>query len=466
MIIQMPDKVKEIIHTLVDHGYEAYAVGGCVRDSILGRIPGDWDITTSAQPEQVKQLFRRTIDTGIEHGTVTIMLDKDGFEVTTYRIDGEYEDNRHPKNVEFTSNLVEDLKRRDFTINAMAYNDNEGIVDKFHGLDDIKSKIIRCVGNPDERFDEDALRILRAIRFAAQLNFTIEPETEAAIEKKTDFLRNISAERIRVELEKLLVSKHPEKLIHAYRLGITDVVIPEFDKMMVTPQNMSSHIYGVGEHSIAAVQAVQKLFANVPYVEDAKEQDTFCLDHKLQAILCFTMLLHDCGKPSKRQTDEDGLDHFYGHAQESAVLAKKILRRLKYDNYTIDTATALIKYHDYPLTTDKTGLRRAANKIGVDLMELLFLVKEADALAHAKDACESRLESLYQVKEVYREICKANDCLQLKDLAVTGKDLMEIGFEQGKMLGIILKQLLEHVLENPQDNKKELLLDYARGLKD
>ena len=466
MVIQMPDKVKEIIQTLVDHGYEAYAVGGCVRDSILGRIPGDWDITTSAQPEQVKQLFRRTIDTGIEHGTVTIMLDKDGFEVTTYRIDGEYEDNRHPKNVEFTSNLVEDLKRRDFTINAMAYNDQEGVVDKFHGLDDIKRKIIRCVGNPDERFDEDALRILRAIRFAAQLDFIIEPETEAAIEKKTDFLRNISAERIRVELEKLLVSKHPEKLIYAYRLGITDVVMPEFDKMMVTPQNMSSHIYGVGEHSIAAVQAVQKLFANVPYVEDAKEQDTFCLDHKLQAILCFTMLLHDCGKPSKRQTDEDGLDHFYGHAQESAVLAKKILRRLKYDNYTIDTATALIKYHDYPLTPDKTGLRRAANKIGVDLMELLFLVKEADALAHAKDACESRLQSLYQVKEVYREICKANDCLQLKDLAVTGKDLMEIGFKQGKMLGIILNQLLEHVLENPQDNKKELLLDYAKGLKD
>lgn len=466
MVIQMPDKVKEIIQTLVEHGYEAYAVGGCVRDSILGRIPGDWDITTSAQPEQVKQLFRRTIDTGIEHGTVTIMLDKDGFEVTTYRIDGEYEDNRHPKNVEFTSNLVEDLKRRDFTINAMAYNDQEGVVDKFHGLDDIKRKIIRCVGNPDERFDEDALRILRAIRFAAQLDFTIEPETEAAIEKKTDFLRNISAERIRVELEKLLVSKHPEKLIHAYRLGITDIVMPEFDKMMVTPQNMSSHIYGVGEHSIAAVQAVQKLFANVTYVEDAKEQDTFCLDHKLQAILCFTMLLHDCGKPSKRQTDEDGLDHFYGHAQESAVLAKKILRRLKYDNYTIDTATALIKYHDYPLTPDKTELRRAANKIGVDLMELLFLVKEADALAHAKDACESRLQSLYQVKEVYREICKANDCLQLKDLAVTGKDLMEIGFEQGKMLGIILNQLLEHVLENPQDNKKELLLDYAKGLKD
>lgn len=464
MVIQMPDKVKEIIQTLVDHGYEAYAVGGCVRDSILGRTPGDWDITTSAKPEQVKQLFRRTIDTGIEHGTVTIMLDKDGFEVTTYRIDGEYEDNRHPKNVEFTSNLVEDLKRRDFTINAMAYNDKEGIVDKFRGLEDIERKIIRCVGNPDERFDEDALRILRAIRFAAQLDFAIETETEVAIEKKAKFLSNISAERIRVELEKLLMSKHPEKLIHAYKLGITEIVLPEFDKMMNTPQNMPSHIYGVGEHSIAAVQAVQSLFVNIPYVEDAKEQILFSLDHKLQVILCFTMLLHDCGKPSKRETDENGMDHFYGHAQESAVLAKKILRRLKCDNYTIDTATALIKYHDYPLTTDKTGLRRAANKIGVDLMELLFLVKEADSLAHAKEACESRLQSLYEVKEVYQEICIANDCLELKDLAVTGKDLIEAGFEQGKLLGIILNQLLQHVLENPQDNKKELLLDIAKSL--
>lgn len=461
----MPDKVKEIIQTLVEHGFEAYAVGGCVRDSILGRVPGDWDITTSAKPEQVKNLFRRTVDTGIEHGTVTIMLDKEGFEVTTYRIDGEYEDNRHPKNVEFTSNLVEDLKRRDFTINAMAYNDREGIVDKFDGLGDIKRRVIRCVGNAEERFDEDALRILRAIRFAAQLDFTIEEDTQAAIEKKREFLHNISAERIRVELEKLLVSKHPEKLVHAYRLGITKVVMPEFDTMMITPQNSPYHIYGVGEHCIAAVQSVQRLFEDVPYVEDAKEHGGFCLDKKLQAILCLTMLLHDCGKPSNRTTDEEGIDHFYGHPQESSVLAKKILRRLKYDNYTIDTVTALIKYHDYPLTTDKVELRRAANKIGIDLMELLFLVQEADALAHAKEICETRLQSLYQVKEVYREICEAKDCLSLKDLAVTGKDLMGIGFKQGKILGTVLNQLLQHVLENPKDNKKEILLKYAEQYK-
>lgn len=466
MIIHMPDKVKKIIQTLVDHGFEAYAVGGCVRDSILGRVPGDWDITTSAKPEQVKQLFRRTIDTGIEHGTVTIMIDKEGFEVTTYRIDGEYEDNRHPKNVEFTSNLVEDLKRRDFTINAMAYNDHEGIVDKFHGLGDIKTKVIRCVGNAEERFDEDALRILRAIRFAAQLDFTIEEDTQMAIEKKAELLRNISAERIRVELEKLLVSKHPEKLIHAYRLGITDIIIPEFDRMMITPQNTPTHIYGVGEHCIASVQEMQRLFEQVPYAEDAKEQDTFCLDHKLQTILCLTMLLHDCGKPNSRKTDEDGIDCFYGHEEESAVLAKKILRRLKCDNYTIDTATALIKYHDYPLIPDKVELRKAANMIGVDLMELLFLVKEADASARAKEVCESRLQLLNQIKEVYREICEAKDCLSLKELAVTGKDLMEIGFEQGKILGTVLNKLLQHVLENPLDNKKELLLEYAKGLKE
>lgn len=451
MVIQTPEKVNEIIQTLVKNGFEAYAVGGCVRDSILGRIPGDWDITTSAKPEQVKKLFRRTIDTGIEHGTVTVMLDKEGFEVTTYRIDGEYEDNRHPKNVEFTSNLLEDLKRRDFTINAMAYNEKEGIVDKFEGLIDIKKRLIRCVGDANERFDEDALRILRAIRFAAQLDFTIEGATEQAIESKAYLLKNISAERIRVELEKLLTSNHPEKLIDAYQLGITEVVFPEFDMMMKTIQNSPYHVYGVGEHCIEAVRAVL--------------QQCHDFEYKTKVILCFTMLLHDCGKPKKQVTDEKGIHHFYGHADESARVAKKVLQRLKFDNYTIDTVTALVKYHDYPLSVNKVALRKAVNKIGVDLMELLFLVKEADSKAHAASACEERLKQLSEVIDVYREIRRDNDCLQLKNLAVTGGDLIAIGFEQGKILGTTLNQLLQHVLEVPSDNKKEKLLEYAKQLR-
>ena len=247
-MIILPEKVKFIIDTITEAGYEAYAVGGCIRDSILGRVPDDWDITTSAKPQQVKELFRRTIDTGIEHGTVTVMLDKDGFEVTTYRIDGEYEDSRHPKEVIFTANLIEDLKRRDFTINAMAYNEQAGLVDVFGGTEDIERKMIRCVGNAEERFTEDALRMMRAIRFSAQLGYEIEEGTKEAIRKLAGNLRNISAERIQVELVKLLVSPHPDYLRTAYETGVTKVVLPEFDACMETPQVHPHHCYNVGEH--------------------------------------------------------------------------------------------------------------------------------------------------------------------------------------------------------------------------
>lgn len=230
--IRIPESVERILKTLMEHGYEAYAVGGCVRDAVLGRTPNDWDITTSAKPEAVKRLFRKTIDTGIAHGTVTVMLDHTGYEVTTYRIDGEYEDGRHPKNVEFTGNLVEDLKRRDFTINAMAYNHIHGLVDAFDGIGDIRCRRIRCVGNPSDRFNEDALRILRAIRFAAGLDFEIEDETRKAVAILAGNLRKISKERIQAELEKLLMSSHPEKLIIAYETGVSKVVFPELDRIM------------------------------------------------------------------------------------------------------------------------------------------------------------------------------------------------------------------------------------------
>ncbi|HOO28114.1 MAG TPA: CCA tRNA nucleotidyltransferase, partial [Lachnospiraceae bacterium] len=247
MQIRLPDKVKSIIRTLQDEGYEAYAVGGCVRDSVLGRIPEDWDITTNAHPLQIKALFRRTVDTGIQHGTVTVMIGKESFEVTTYRIDGEYEDSRHPKEVRFTKTLAEDLRRRDFTINAMAYNEETGIVDVFGGLSDLEKGIIRAVGNAEERFSEDALRILRAIRFCAQLNYSIEEKTEAAVKKLAKTLANISAERIRTELLKLLLSQSPEKLSIAYETGVIAVILPEFDHMMRTDQNHPHHCFNVGE---------------------------------------------------------------------------------------------------------------------------------------------------------------------------------------------------------------------------
>jgi tRNA nucleotidyltransferase (CCA-adding enzyme) len=286
MEFQIPEKVQYIIDTLVDHGFEAYAVGGCVRDMILGKNPEDWDITTSAKPFEVKKVFKRTVDTGIEHGTVTVLLDKDHYEVTTYRLDGIYEDNRRPKEVSFTSSLEEDLKRRDFTINAMAYNPQLGIVDLFGGVKDLKNRLIRCVGNPMERFDEDALRILRAVRFSAQLDFQIEEATKLAIKEKAGLLKNISAERIRMELTKLLVSDNPDRLRLLYELGISKVILPEFDRMMTTPQKNIHHAYSVGEHTIKAVSAVAGSVSENRF--SARER----------TILRWTMLLHEIEKPS------------------------------------------------------------------------------------------------------------------------------------------------------------------------
>ena len=246
--LRLPEAVTSIIRTLESHGYEAYAVGGCVRDSLLGRAPSDWDITTSALPAQVKRLFRRTVDTGLQHGTVTVLMENEGYEVTTYRVDGVYEDGRHPKEVTFTASLEEDLKRRDFTINAMAYNPGTGIVDLFSGMTDMEHKIIRCVGDPLERFTEDALRIMRAVRFSAQLGFSIQDQTKQALSVLAPNLKLVSAERIRTELVKLLVSPHPDYLRTAYEAGITRIFFPEWDACMETPQNTPHHCYSVGEH--------------------------------------------------------------------------------------------------------------------------------------------------------------------------------------------------------------------------
>lgn len=450
MKIQVPTHVEYIINTLMEHDYEAFAVGGCVRDTILEREPGDWDITTSAKPEEVKALFRRTIDTGIEHGTVTIMLDKVGYEVTTYRIDGEYEDNRHPKNVEFTSDLIEDLKRRDFTINAMAYNHNDGIVDAFQGLEDIKNKVIRCVGNARDRFDEDALRIMRAVRFAAQLGFTIDEETRKAIEEKAQHLKNISAERIRVELVKLITSAHPELLITASELGITKQFLPEFDRMLATPQTNPHHIYNVGRHSIEAVKAIRKVTKDLE------------LDDKMITILCLTMLLHDVAKPLTRTIDETGRDHFHGHQEEGVLIVKDILKRLKFDNMTIDMVSELVKFHDERIEPSAREVRRATSRIGLSLMPYLFYVQRCDVYAQNPETWNEKFAILDQIETLYLELVEKKHCVQLKDLAVTGKDLIQIGYKPGKVIGEVLSQLLEEVLEYPERNEKEYLLEVAR----
>lgn len=441
MKIEIPEKAKRIIDIITEAGYEAYIVGGCVRDSILGRNPEDWDITTSARPDQVKALFRRTIDTGIQHGTVTVMMDKEGFEVTTYRIDGKYEDSRHPKDVTFTPNLVEDLKRRDFTINAMAYNEKDGLIDIFGGMQDIENRIIRCVGDARERFREDALRIMRAIRFSAQLGYSIEEQTKEAIKELSPNLKNISAERIQVELVKLLISPNPDYIREAYETGVTKVILPEFDAMMETPQNHNHHMYDVGEHTLHSLK----------YVEADK-------------VLRLALLFHDIGKPATHITDERGIDHFKGHPAVGEDMTKAILRRLKFDNDTIYTVSKLVKFHDYGngVDPDMRIVRRAIHKMGEDIFPLVPRVKYADIMAQSDYKRQEKLDAAAKWERLYEEIKAKNQCVSLKTMAVTGSDLIAMGMKPGKEIGAILQELLELVLEYPEKNTKEDLLQEAR----
>lgn len=440
MQIILPDKVKQIIETLTAAGFEAYAVGGCVRDSILGRTPEDWDITTSAKPDEVKKLFARTIDTGIEHGTVTVMIQREGFEVTTYRIDGEYEDSRHPKEVVFTPSLEEDLKRRDFTMNAMAYNDKDGIIDIFNGMKDIDDKVIRAVGIAKERFTEDALRIMRAVRFSAQLDYQIAEETKRAMAETAPKLRHISAERIQTELVKLIISAHPEKLYDAYKTHITEMILPEFDKAMQTQQNNPHHCYSVGEHTLAAMQAV-----------------------RADKILRLTMLFHDLGKTETGTKDEQGIHHFHGHAEVSEQIARKALHRLKFDNDTLDKVTKLVKMHDYQPALTAKSIRRAIRNIGEDLFSLWIEVQRADVAAQSTYQREIKSERIDRTEEIYHKIIEDADCVSLKTLAVTGKDLIEAGMPPGKEIGAALAGLLEIVMDAPELNTKEYLLSVIFG---
>ncbi len=452
MRFSIPDKVNAIIEELMRHGYEAYAVGGCVRDMLLGREPEDWDITTSATPCEVKKLFRRTVDTGIEHGTVTVLMDSEHFEVTTYRLDGVYEDNRHPREVSFTSSLTEDLKRRDFTINAMAYNEKEGFIDLFGGMEDLKNKLIRCVGSAEERFDEDALRILRAVRFSAQLGFMIEEQTLQAIRDRAGNLKNISAERIRVELTKLLLSDHSDRLHMLYEVGITKVVLPEFDAMMTTQQKNIHHIYSVGEHTIHAVEQVAGKLSEGRYTI------------RERTILRWTMLLHDIEKPNTHSIGKDGQSHFYGHQEKGSLTAKHILRRLKFDNDTLDAVVHLIRWHDYRFVLTPAGMRKAASKIGKDYMELLFEVNRADTSAKNPEHTQEKYDRLEEAKRLYQEILAGGECVSLKELRVNGRDLIDIGLKPGKAMGDLLNHLLEEVLEKPELNRKETLLAMARTI--
>ncbi|MCX4343528.1 MAG: HDIG domain-containing protein [Kineothrix sp.] len=441
MRIQLPEKVHKIIETLETAGYEAYAVGGCVRDSILGRKPDDWDITTSAKPGEIKNLFPRTVDTGIKHGTVTVLLAGEGFEVTTYRIDGEYEDGRHPNEVTFTANLREDLRRRDFTINAMAYNDRSGLVDIYGGISDMENQVIRCVGNAGERFGEDALRMLRAVRFSAQLGYRIDEITGEAIKKLAFNLQKISAERIQTELVKLATSPHPDYLRIAYELGITAQVLPEFDLCMETPQRHKHHCYNVGEHILHSMLGVQP-----------------------DKVLRLGMLFHDIGKPQTLTVDPDGTTHNKKHPFEGEKITRKAMRRLKFDNDTIDQVTKLVLYHDYDIAPTQAGVRRAMNRMGENIFAMIFTVRRADISAQSDYMREEKLAKVAYIEKLYQEILTRRDAVTLKDLAVSGSDLIAEGMQPGREIGETLAALLDKVLEDPDLNTREILLKLSKEL--
>ena len=441
MQIRLPEKVHNIINTLEEAGYEAYAVGGCVRDSVLGRTPDDWDITTSAKPDEMKRLFPRTVDTGIKHGTVTVLLGGEGFEVTTYRIDGTYEDGRHPSEVTFTASLKEDLRRRDFTINAMAYNERDGLVDLYGGLADIENQVIRCVGNAEERFDEDALRMLRAVRFSAQLGYRIDETTGEAIKALAPNLQKISAERIQVELVKLVISPHPDYLRNAYELGITAQVLPEFDLCMETPQRHKHHCYDVGEHILHSMLGVEP-----------------------DKVLRLGMLFHDIGKPQTLTIDPDGTTHNKRHPFEGEKITRKVMRRLKFDNDTTDKVTKLVLYHDYDIALTEAGVRRAVNRIGEEIFPMIFSVRRADIAAQSDYMREEKLAKVAYIEKLYRGILSRKEAVTLKDLAISGNDLIAEGMPPGRQIGETLSALLERVLDDPSLNTKEILLKLYKEL--
>lgn len=452
--IKIPSGANEIIHSLQNNGYEAFLVGGCVRDSILGRPIHDYDITTSATPDEMMEVFKdkRIIETGLQHGTITIVIDGEPYEVTTYRIDGNYSDNRRPDKVTFTKSLKEDLKRRDFTINAMAYNDEVGLVDPFNGMEDIRYHKIQCVGKPEDRFDEDALRILRAIRFASQLSFVLKPNTDYILHKMYQNLENISVERINSEFCKIAASSNFCVQMVLYS-DVLSLFIPEIKDMFDFLQNNPYHIYDVWGHTIHAVEA---------YSCDC-EEDLNSID----LITSLAVFFHDIGKPHCYQDGEDGIRHFKGHGKVSADITDEIMKRLRFDNDTREKVVQLIYYHDATFEVGEKYVKRWLNKIGEEQFRRLFNVRRADIKAQAYTEQESRLQKIDNIEYILEEVLQKDECFSLKDLAVNGKDLITIGYKPGKEIGEVLNNLLDSVISGEYINEKEKLLEIAeRRLQD
>lgn len=442
MTMDMPKNADIAINLLQSAGFEAYAVGGCVRDSLLGKTPNDWDITTSAKPEDMKSVFAdfHCIDTGIKHGTVTVVIDGEPLEITTFRLDGEYEDNRHPKSVTFTSNLGADLGRRDFTVNAMAYSKKTGTVDLFGGQNDLKNKIIRCVGDPDRRFNEDALRILRALRFASALDFEIEEKTAQSLLKNRALLGNISEERIAKELLKLVCGKGAKRILTDFAPVLFEI-LPELQPMYKNSHDNPHHCYDIYEHTLIAVESIDP-----------------------EPTLRFAMLLHDCGKPAVKKFDENGVAHFYGHQRISAEISAQILARLKVSNKFRDEILFLVSNHDrWELYENTEKMPRYLSKFGLDGVLNLLKVMRADVLAQSPEY-RYRLDQIADAEETAKNLAAQKPCLSLSELQINGRTLMDIGIPQGRKLGAVLAQLLDEVIDGVTKNTQEALTTRAREI--
>ncbi|MDE7262331.1 MAG: HD domain-containing protein [Oscillospiraceae bacterium] len=433
-MFSLPEQVQETLRRLEDAGYEAWCVGGAVRDALLGRTPGDWDVTTSAPPEVTLEIFApRALPTGLQHGTVTVY---GGVEVTTFRRDGDYLDNRHPDHVEFTGSLTEDLARRDFTVNAIALNLRGELADPFGGRADLNGGILRAVGEPEKRFREDALRILRGLRFASRLGFAIEPDTAAAIRRCAPLLRNIAPERILAETTGILCGEHAAEALLAYP-DVLGVFMPEILPCVGFGQHSVYHCYDVWEHTARAVAAAGP-----------------------DPILRWALLLHDLGKPSTFTLDEEGRGHFYGHWRESVPLGTAILDRLRMDNRSKRTILTLVERHDAPLTLSEKSVRRNLARYGEETLRLLLEVKRADNLAQA-EPYRDRQTLIAQWEDLLELVIQSGECFSLRQLAVKGGDLTVLGL-RGPAVGTALHELLELVIDEKLPNDRGILLEHVK----
>lgn len=441
-MIKVPENAAYLINKLTEAGFEAYAVGGCVRDSLSGRTPNDWDITTSALPEEVLSVLGKhnVIESGMKHGTVTVKQGGELFEITTFRTDGEYLDNRRPESVTFVKSLKEDLSRRDFTINAMAYNDMDGLQDYFGGESDLSAGVIRCVGEADLRFGEDALRILRALRFASRLGFNIEPQTAASIHRNAALLNNISAERICAELLQIIDGEYAENVLIEYS-DVIRTVIPEIGAMIGLEQYNPHHIFDVWEHTI-------RVIVNSPHGK----------------VMRLAALLHDVGKPQCFSLDSNGVGHFHGHPKVSADMAGVIMRRLRLDNKTISRVVTIIEFHDYRPTPDAKSVRRLLSKIGADAYTDLMALKRADVLGQNPATFNEKLAYIEELERIFREQTRNGEEYSLRTLNIKGSDLIALGVKDGREIGKTLNALLSMVIDGEIENDRDELIKRAEGI--